>query len=429
LTLKSDRPRPIGKAYSKDYHNAAMQMINNYAHVKHVGPLVPLFNSVLYLYEHGGINGNAPNVVQFIKNEINDKINQNGVKTFQKLDGALRFLRKQGSLATMGFAWKANVMNIAYGLYTNWREEGLGHRIKGNSRLSKNPNKSMDILKFADVVKPDINIDPQIKAGRQFVKLAFLVNKLGEMHVSSSQFLGYLTPEEWNSFVKKDGVYQLKEGVDKKAMLEKLTSYKNKVANIQGKYDEVYRRSFERGEIGGAASQYKKWVKDWWDSRFGREMINEFGESVRGSYMMVGKEAVAELKNDFSKENNYGIEINGGIPRIKNKQVAKNLRESMVLSAILIAMYTGDDEDKKGKKYHDALSLESALGNMLFIFDPDQAQYLVEHPAGAIGVTAQYLKALGALFSGDIKKAKKEAWKVSPYHKIVDIAVGTDKKK
>jgi len=431
LTMKYDKPRPKDKGYSKDFFASGLDLINDYAHVKHMGPLVPLFDSILYLHEKG-FDSKLPNVKKFIESEMNDKLYQKQKGFEPTVDATLRFLRRLGSLTTMAFNIPANAVNIFIGNYNNWRQEGLPHILKGNARLfssgGKLSDKGLDILKQFDVVKFDAESNPQINGAKLFDKLAYFFNKIGEYQIQGSMFLGHMTDEEWNSFEKNEsGDWVLKPGVDKKAFTDKMMSYRDAVSSIQGKYDEKDRRMFMRGEIGKSVAQFKTWMPDWFKSRFGKEFINKYGETERGSLNMFTKDAIAELKKDFSGN---PFNKNG---TFKNKQAARNLRGAITIAALYVATHSGDDDDKKKKKqYYETLSLDNALGNILFVIDPSQMKYLIENPVAVKGTITKFIDALDGVLHGDVKKAKKNAKKLIPYNKLadqVDMLTGNNKKK
>lgn len=439
LTLKSDKPRPKDRGYSKDFYAAANSLIDNYTHVKHMSPLIPLFDSVQQLYKQR--LGTESEIVDFIESELQDKIYQNqGVgKLGVGADSIAKFFRNLGSLTTMAFNIPANIVNIGIGNYSNLRKEGLVPFLKGNGRMfiggrgiKKSgelaiSKKALDILEMFSVVHPDFDSNPQMKLGGAFNKLAYFFNQIGEYQISGSMFLGHMTKEEYNSFELKDGRYQLKSSVDKKAFDKKMQSYKDKVSGIQGKYDEKDRRRFMRTELGKAVAQYKTWMPDWIKSRFGQEFINKYGEteigSVRSGLKVVGKkmtfktltkEGINELMSDVSK----GLEIDKKNGRLKNREFAANLNGAIAVAAIYLAINSGDDDkEKKRKKYHETLSLEGAMGNLMFIYDPEQLIYLIEHPVAIQGTIVNFIKALDSAIHGETRQAKKLLIKSAPYGK------------
>jgi len=453
LTLKSDKPRPKDRGYSKDFYAAANSLIDNYTHVKHMTPLIPLFDSVQQLYKQR--LSKESEIVDFIESELQDKIYQNqGVgKLGVKADAVAKFFRNLGSLTTMAFNIPANIVNIGIGNYSNLRKEGLTLFLKGNGRMfiggrgTKKvgelaiSKKALDILEMFNVVHPDFDSNPQMKLGGAFNKLAYFFNQIGEYQISGSMFLGHMTKEEYNSFELKDGKYQLKPSVDKKAFDKKMQSYKDKVSGVQGKYDEKDRRRFMRTELGKAVAQYKTWMPDWVESRFGYEELNKYGEkkigSVRSGLKVVGKkmtfktltkEGISELMSDVSK----GIEFDRKTGRLKNREFAANLNGAIAVAAIYLAINSGDDDkDKKRKKYHETLSLEGAMGNLMFIYDPEQLIYLIEHPVAIQGTIVNFIKALDSALHGDAKQAKKLLIKSTPYGKAYttyDKYLSSDKK-
>lgn len=431
LTSKFDEPYE-GDSYSKDFYAAGMRLIDDVTHVQNMNKLIPLFDSVQYLYDKG-LDARLPNIAKFVEDELQSKIYQRETQTDPILDYTLKFFRNLSSKTTMAFNVAANAMNVFIGNYNAWRESGLPHWLKGNKRLFGKDGLNMyaiDLLKKYDVVNTDYDSNPKIGSGL-FDKIAYAGGRWGEIQIQGSDFLGRLTPEEFDSFeYNKDGELVVKKGKDEKALLRKMNEYKNEVASIQGKYDERDRRKFMRGEIGKNIAQYKTWIPDFWRMRFGEETIDKYGNVHRGSWNMFTDVAMQEIKDDFSKENNYGITMKNGIPTIKNKQIAANLRGAMTVATFLIAMNAGDDEDKKNKQF-EQLSLDNTLGNLLFIFDPNNAEYLVSHPVAIQGTISNFLKALDGAIKGDNKKFTKYGTKLLPYRKLksdIELLTGEDKK-
>jgi len=289
------------------------------------------------------------------------------------------------------------------------------------------------------VIQPDFDSNPQMKLGGTFNKLAYFFNQMGEYQISGSMFLGHMTKDEWNSFELKDGKYQLKPSVDKAAFAEKMQDYKDQVSAIQGKYDEKDRRRFMRTELGKAVAQYKTWMPDWIKSRFGKEFINKYGDKQIGSVRSAAKVAkksfktlkeqgVAELMSDMKS----GLEFDKKNGRLKNREFAANLNGAIAVASIYLLINAGDeDKKKKKKKYYDQMSLENALGNLLFIYDPDQMVYLIEHPIAIQSTITNFIKAIDAIRTGNAKDAKKYGAKVLPYGKLpstIDKYLTNDKK-
>lgn len=427
LTSKFDEPYE-GNSYSKDFYAAGMKLIDDLTHVTHMNKLIPLYDSVQYLYSKG-LDTKLPNIAKFVEDELQSKIYQREVQTDPILDVTLKFFRNLSSKTTMAFNIPANAMNVFMGNYNAWRQEGLPNWIRGNKRMFGKDGLNMysiDLLKKYDVVNTDYDSNPKIGSGL-FDKLAYAGGRWGEVQIQGSTFLGYLTDKEFDSFeYDKDGKLVVKKGVDEKALLTKMNEYKDKISSVQGKYNEKDRRKFMRGEVGKNVAQFKTWIPDYWRTRFADETIDKYGKVHRGSWNMFTDAAMKEIKDDFSKENNYGLKIENGIPMIKNKQIASNLRGAMVVATFLIAM--SDDDDDNTKKF-DQMSLDNTLGNLLFIFDPDQAIYLVEHPFAIQGVISNFIKALDAAIKGDAKKFNKYGSKLIPYRKVVkDIELITNKK-
>ena len=89
----------------------------------------------------------------------------------------------------------------------------------------------------------------------------------------------------------------------------------------------------------------------------------------------------------------------------------KNLKAAMVFG-ILMAIRAGSDEDKKKREKADFLS--QAIGNLTFIFDPEQAKYVLKTPFAGMSYANNMLNLMTDL-------STKNAKKVVPYSKVVDV--------
>lgn len=419
LTSKFDQPRDKSAGYSKDFYAAAMRFIDDKTHVENMNKIVPIVNSLEQLYEHG-FDAKFPNVQKFLKEWKEEQIYKKEKVTDPTLDKLLKFFRVFTSQIAMSFNYPAAVMNLAMGQYNNWRSEGSKLWAKGNGRLFGKGgfNKyGTDLLEKYNVVESDYDSNPKLFAGKLFDLMAYGAQRFGEYQIQGSMFLGQLTDKEWDSFEYKDGELVPKEGMDEKELTTKFNQYKNRISDIQGKYSEKDRRNFMRFEAGKNAIQFRVWAIDWLKERFGGKYIDAHNVEHSGSWNMFTKEALKELREQFNEK---GI-IKGAW---ENKQIMTNLRGAMIIALLYTLKYI-DDEDKD--KQRKALSLDNALGNMWFIFDPEQAKYMLKQPVASFGTVNKFIDALEAVVKQDKGTAKKVK-KVIPYNKALDL-IPQEKKK
>lgn len=421
LIGKFDRPRGKERGYSKDFYAAGLQFIDDMMHVKHMSKIVPIANSLEHMAKTGYNNvltgekiEAKQNTAKWIDEWRKMHLFKEANSKSPELDAALKFLRFFTSATTMMFNIPAAGWNAFMGNYNNWRSEnskkvGIGNkRLFGKGIVDKY---SVDILKKYKVVSSDYDSNPKFNIGGAFSELGHLLTRLGEFQIQGSMFLGLMSEDEYNSFeYKKDkhGVEQLvvKEGVDESALKEKLLGYKNRVSDIQGKYAEKDRRNILNSELGKAVFQFKLWVNDWFRERYADEYIDLNGETKRGSWREFTGEAFAELRNQIKEE--------GPVAFFKNKNAMSNLKGLMFTTMFLI-LASNDDDDKKKK----SRIAEEALGNLLFVFDPEQLKYTLKNPIASVGTVVKFIDASEALFKGDFEKAGKGAVKLTPANKII----------
>lgn len=422
LTNKFNKPRPKDKGYSKDFYKAAQLYIDDYTHVKHMSKMVALVDSISLLNERGyGEQLAKPGVVKFLKEWSQEQIYKAPKTTTPALDLTLKVLRRLTSMIVMGFNIPASIMNAFIGNYNNWRKDvadlgygGLKSGYVGNKRFFS--KKGFTILQHYNVIDSDFDSNPQAFAGKLFDMLAYGAQRYGEMQIQGSMFLSQLKPEEWNNFVYKDGELKIK---DEQEMADKMNTYKNNVSDVQGKYSEKDRRNFMRGEFGKALTEFKTWMPDFLKERLGKEYIDRNNVTHIGTYRMFTKQAIKDIKEDWSNGNILGV----GKQILKNKQMAQNLKGALFIAGLLVYKYSGDDEDKKTKR--KVLSMENAIGNLLFIFDPEQLKYTIGNPVAIQGTVLAFIDVLVDIKKLDSKKSnngnklKKDLLKITPYKKIV----------
>jgi hypothetical protein len=430
LVSKFDKPRAADRGYSKDFYKAMNQFIDESAHVKHISKIMPLVEAVEYLNKHGYMEeGYVPkkNVSKWINDwkalhifkepHVNDPI----------IDAAVKALRKLVASTTMWFNIPANAINVFVGNYNNWRAENAETLARGNARLFGGKGSRKDvgivndyalaIIKKYNLVNQDFDSHPVIKAGSVFSKLATWGTQVGEYQIQGSLGLGLLSQEEFDSFeftkdkygndvltVKPNGKYTEDE------IKAKMTQIKNRVTDIQGKYPDEDRRNIMRGEFGKALFQFKVWMPDWFKERFSARYFNAYGQEKEGSYTKMLRVGIKEMAADLKK---------GDIKKaLTNPTFVQNLKGMATIGALLALKHSGDDDDDKKK---GGLNWDSALSQVLFIFDLEQDKYMVSNPAAVLGKIKDMLNAFEALI-GFEEDAWQKTKRIIPGNKAITFA-------
>jgi hypothetical protein len=428
LVSKFDKPRAKDRGYSKDFYKAMNQFIDESAHVKHISKIMPLVEAVEYLNKNGYMEeGYIPkkNVSKWINDwkalhifkepHVNDPV----------IDAAVKGLRKLVASTTMWFNIPANTINVFVGNYNNWRAENAETLARGNARLfgGKGSRKevgvvndyALAIIKKYNLVNQDFDSHPVIKANNIFAKLATFGTQVGEYQIQGSLGLGLLSQEEFDSFeFTKDkygnDVLTVKKGVDEDKIKSKMTQVKNRVTDIQGKYPDEDRRNIMRGEFGKALFQFKVWMPDWFKERFSARYFNAYGQEKEGSYTKMLRVGVKEMAADLKK---------GDIKKaLTNPAFVTNLKGMIVIGALLALKHSDDDDDEKKK---GGLNWDSALSQVLFIFDLEQDKYMVSNPAAVLGKIKDFINAFSALV-GFEEDAWQKTKRIIPANKAITFA-------
>ena len=444
LSSKFDKPRDKNRGYSKDFYRAGIEFIDDMMHVKHMSKLVPIADSIKYLNEKGiaDEHGIKPNVVKWVEEWRDMHLFKNPKENTPEIDVALRFLRGLTSATTMMFNVPAGVLNLFMGVYNNWRAENsakvaIGHKILfgkfGKHKVNKdyaygsiNPY-AVDILRKFDVVSNDFDSNPKFNVLKFFTELGHALTRYGEFQIQGSMFLGLMKKEEYESFEykkNKQGIDELvfKETLteaEKKALKEKMISYKKRVSDIQGKYADKDRRNIMNGELGKAVFQFKVWMPDWFRLRFGKRHIDEFGQTQEGSWTTVFNGGLSELRKQIkSKGFKETFLTNQENKSLEAKNILSNIKGLMAV-AFFWSLANMDDDDDNRKK--TALDAQNAYSQLMFIFDPNTLKWTATRPVAALGTVEKLINIVQDISDADAKKALKDARKVLPANKAINI--------
>jgi len=439
LTSRFDKPRDPKRAYSKDFYTAMQEFIDDTQHVKHISPLLPIINSIDYLNKNGvyqydedgnkiTLHAQKKNVEEWLKGWVDTHIIQRPNENDPTIDTTLRFLRTWASLSTMLFNVPAQGMNLAIGIYNNWRKEnsqtvakGLARLFvgKGGRKLNKdagygavNPIAAAIIQKYG-ASSADMDSNPIQTAGGLIAKLGFLGTKWGEFIVQGSGLLGKMSDEDFNSFEFKKNKFGVDELVikdsvkDKEALEKRILNHIDEVSDVQGKYSAKDRRNIMNNEFGKALMQYKVWIPDWFRVRFGE----------KGSWTSMMRGGLTEIKNQIKDEGLMKTLVTG-----KDTQAVKdfksNLKGLMTTALLMSFVHTDDDDDKKSLA---AKTVQKALNDVLFVFDPNSAKFLVSHPVASVSKITELIDAVANLNELNAEKSVKDAVKLTPGKKVLDV--------
>lgn len=428
LVSKFDKPRNMERGYSKDFYRAMVEFIDDTAHVKHINPMLSVIDSVEYLNKNGymdkGVNV-KPNVAKWIEEWKKLHIFKETHQNDPTLDATIKFFRQLTAATTMWFNIPANAINVFMGNYNSWRQENAGTLLKGNKRLFS-PTKgvdpySLDIIKKYHIVNQDFDSNPKFGIGKIFDKLATIGTQVGEYQIQGSLALGLMDDKDFNSFEYKNdkyGIPQLvvKEGVDEKALNDRMIGIKNRVTDIQGKYPDADRRNIMRGEIAKAVFQFKVWMPDWAKERFGGKYINSRNQVKEGTFKAVIGEGFKQLYSDLKKGDFKAL--------AKNKAFMSNVKGLMAITALMIWKYQDDDDESKRRK---ATMAENTLGQIMFITDPEQLKHILGNPVAALGKMKDFVSASEALVTLETNArgeytADEKLKRVVPANKLLNIA-------
>lgn len=430
LSSKFDKPRDKTRGYSKDFYRAGIEFIDDAMHVKHMSKLVPLINSIEYLNKNGFEEHIAKeNVVKWIDQWRDMHLFKNPKQTIPEIDATLKFMRRLTSMSVMMFNVPASIMNVAIGVYNNWRAENTEKIVTGHKRLFKGAvnGYAIDILRKYDAVSVDYDSNPKFSFGRIFESIGYGLIRWGEFQIQGSMFLGLMTKEEYDSFEYKENKQGVKElvvkkelnskPVDEKALKKKLIEYKKRVSDIQGKYGETDQRNIANNELGKSVLQFKTYLPDAIKIRFGSRYIDSNGKTVEGSWRSLTGEGIKELRAQIQTE---GFAKAFFTKEEEKSEVAKNALANLkgLMAVVLFAALSNQDDDDK-KRSKASIDAENMLSQLMLIFDPKTLKWTVTRPVASMGTIEKFLDAADALLKLDADKLEKNIMKVIPANKAL----------
>jgi len=416
LVSKFDRQRSPNRAYSTNFFSAINEYIDDTEHIQHMQPLVPIVNAIDQLNRNGlvkfdeegnkiTVHGKKDNVAQWLKDWAEMHIIQRKKEFDPTVDNVVRFFRHLTSMSTMMYNIPAQGMNVVLGLYNQFRQENGKSVARGMKRFfgggmnkklnvgyafgALNPY-AIELIKKYKVVSTDLDSNPSRTIGNVITDMGYAGTKWGEFLVQGSHFLGLLDESDYNAFEfkkNKFGVDELvfKEDIPKKKREEiekRILDSKDMVSDVHGKYDPKDRRNIMNFELGNSIMQFKTWVPDWWRIRFGKDV---------GSFRKNWEWAKDGMMKDIAEK---------GVVKAfwNNKAFMSNLKELGFITALMIFIYSDDDDEKKS----DAAKVaQKALSDAMFVFDFNNAKFLVERPVASVGTVVKLIDAADHLIMND----------------------------
>ena len=389
--------------YSRNFYAAAVQYIDDMTWNKYMQPIVPVVESIEHFNNTTGIDrAKKPNVVKWLQIWKKMHVYQERQDTLlpPEVNYLMRTLRHMTSLIRLGFNVAAVKVNLIAGQQNNFRELGGKALVKGQLRMltptkggaMKYSTKAFNMIKKYNVVATDYDERPTESAKGIFSKLATGLTVLAEHNIQGAMFLGQFSTAEWNDF-DSQGNYK---GSDPN-MAQKIEEYKKRTSDVHGKYAAKDRRNFEYFELGKFIGQFKTWVPDWWKQRFGSRYIDRDGKEHYGSWRVIQYQGIKQLRKDIVDPDFWKSDKAAAVA------MKKNLRSALMFGALLAIKLGGDDDEKKRKK-GDILS--QSINNLTFIFDPEQAKFMIKQSAAGTGLLYDFIDALDSGIKAERYKSK-----------------------
>tara|TARA_R100000084_G_scaffold43874_1_gene18067 strand:+ start:625 stop:12894 length:12270 start_codon:yes stop_codon:yes gene_type:complete len=348
-------------------------------------------------------------------------ISRDGKRT--AIDYVFQWLMSWTMLVGLALKPQIAVMNIAIGKYNEYRRSNLWDFAKAERRFWGIKN-NFEAMKKTQAVSNYFNLiadaSDQITEGAFTGYMgSFLFSPMigSENYIQKAAFVGQFTDAQWDSFTVKDGVVEVKPGMNKYETTksneevfsdldkESAIQYKSNVYEVQGRgYTATDQRLVQNYFILDGLLQFKRWLPTYTVDRLGSERIDRFGKKKIGTLR-----ATSELVKNFAKDG-VSVETFNKLPDFKQEAVKRMWRgaQGAVGLFILIALASGmDDESDDNPIINNMWSL---TGDMFLLMNISKLRHMVVPPVlrTADNITSGlYFFAKGAEYERDTKYFKK----------------------
>lgn len=409
------------KEFSGDHGRALREYVQDMVYIKHMEALVPLVDSIdHYNKEHLDTRKNTKAFMDVWQKGYLYK--EKSISTTPAVDRLLKFLRAWTHLRVMAFNIPAGAFNIIMGKYQTFRgEQSAKTRRLGEKRYWVSFKKTQAVLDKYKLLSIETGKDYLPRIGHYFDKLMFGMTEIGENYIQGSSIIGQLSTEKWNWLdnegklkeVDENGKKLSTEELSKRdaAIRKELEEARTATMKLQGAYSKDDIRNFGHFELGRALAQFRVWMPETYDDRFGKKKIDAYGNQHQGTLNYMFTKGIKEIHKDIRDPKFFTSD------ELEYKLKRRNLRSAMAVTtlgigALALTAGGGGDDDEESIL---ANQFYKALGEMLFIFNPSTLKFTIGNTFAAQGTITSFLDVLiniGGYYKTGENKGK---WKAPAY--------------
>lgn len=435
--MKSKYGKELDKnvPFSKDYYRAFLDYGKEMIFIQNMESIMPVLEGIETLNKQ---LGNMENTVKFLEiwkkgNILGEKI----VNIDARLDTVLRFLRTWTRNLFMTFNIKAGGFNYLMGRFNQYRDQDaskffvgdkriLESLAKANGHLRSEKNRAWNIANNHMFIAFELPLSPKKGITRYFDLMAFGIQEHTENLIKTTSALSLISDEIYYNWFNDAGDIIGKDAEEIAKRTKEFSAIasaaRNRIENVQGKYSKEEWRNFMHYESGRFFYQFRVWLPDLIVSRFGKKIINTYGDSAEGSYRTFFRIASSELRKDLATKEFWKGDT------MESKNMRKNFKEFVAIAGatVLYLAASGDDDDKEA-----ANILSRLLNEMMGVYSLNTLRGIVSGPAASLQTVERVIDALeAAIFQIEYKrdskynkKGDKKIWgaieRITPYNNFL----------
>jgi hypothetical protein len=413
---------------------------------KHYDEVIPVMDAAQLYYKYREEKGDKfTNIIKFIEDYANQRI------FFQKTDFgksvSAKAIRAFSSLAVtqfLGLAPLTSLINLSVGVSETYKhligdynlDAGSKRFVRGfqrmlgrldqrdaisfssiqNGRFTYN-KKAMAIMDYYGIETFSTN---EIARMGDFIgevqDVMLTLQKSSEILIRGAAFFSEMSDEQWDAFeLNPDGTLRITDSNKIPTELD-VAEWKNKIGNVQGKYDDETKRLYQGNAIYQAFFLFKGWLIDYVRNRFVSSYRDQFGVEREGYYKTVYRLANYQRLLSLYKGKD-------SLTPLEEQNLRKVYYDIIFLISSVLMQGAIDFDDEKESWYVKQLAKINA---QIYLFArPTDMVNMLKNPFAGIYHLEMGAKLLESLFTLQIEKAGEQGILLVPgkqiYGPVIDL--------
>ena len=315
------------------------------------------------------------------------------------IEKSLKFMTGWTAFRFLALNPLASVFNVSAGQTQNVIDMGGKSWAKSMLRYLTNPYKAYKIMDKMKIVNTSIDAElslPEAMKNR-FQNMAFIMITAAENFNQAIPFIGYMG-DRWNDYDNEGNVKSGRKGLS----YNEIYYATDNIQRTHGAYHPLFKRQMNLTAEGMALMQFKGWLPETFLRMWQKEMVDSSGRVRKGI-----------LNSFFEEESRINIRkiLKGEMQYSEMSEVDKynfgrGFRSLVLTSIFMLLLASLDEDDNEARK-----NLRRALGDITYMFDMKNLQFLLNAPVPAFSTATDLMKAFDSFIQAETYKSDSQGGK------------------